>query len=129
MTSSEGVGLIWSSSDENIATVTQDGEVTGVSHGKAVISVCPTDGSDLKASCEVLVDEESEFLSIIDDKEVSITIKDRVIEIIGCSSESMVSISDYTGSEIYSGKEKIIEMPAPGLYMIRIDGKTIKILI
>lgn len=129
MTSSEGVGLIWSSSDENIATVAQDGEVTGVSHGKAVISVCPTDGSDLKASCEVLVDEESEFLSIIDDKEVSITIKDKVIEIIGCSSESMVSISDYTGSEIYYGKEKIIEMPAPGLYMIRIDGKTIKILI
>lgn len=46
--------VIWSSSNTKIATVTQDGLVTGVSSGQTVITVATTDGS-ITASCKVRV--------------------------------------------------------------------------
>lgn len=47
-------GLIWSSSDESIATVGADGTVTGVEEGDATISVRTVEG-DYAASCEVFI--------------------------------------------------------------------------
>ena len=46
----------WASSDESIATVTEDGLVTAVSKGQAVITVTTKDGG-YTAQCEVTVKE------------------------------------------------------------------------
>ena len=48
----EGTELSWSSSDEDVATVSQDGVVTAVDIGKAIITVS---AGDLTASCKVKV--------------------------------------------------------------------------
>ncbi|MEP0366353.1 MAG: Ig-like domain-containing protein [Cyclobacteriaceae bacterium] len=48
-------GLIWSSSDENIATVDDNGTVTGVALGEATITATTTDGSDVSGSFTVTV--------------------------------------------------------------------------
>lgn len=45
--------LVWVSSDENIATVSQDGKITAVSKGTAIITAKTTDGSNISASCTV----------------------------------------------------------------------------
>ena len=45
----------WTSSDESIATVDADGNVTGVNTGLASITASTTDGSNLSASCDVIV--------------------------------------------------------------------------
>ena len=47
--------LAWSSSNETVATVTQDGKVTAKSKGTAIITVKATDGSNVSASCTVNV--------------------------------------------------------------------------
>ena len=47
--------VIWTSSDETVATVSQDGRVTANSKGKAYITAHSTDGSDISASCPVKV--------------------------------------------------------------------------
>ena len=47
--------LLWKTSDESVATITQDGRLTAVSEGTAIISCETTDGSNLKASCTVNV--------------------------------------------------------------------------
>ena len=47
--------LIWSSNNESVATVDQEGTVTAHSVGTAVITVATTDGSNLSASCTVTV--------------------------------------------------------------------------
>ncbi len=47
--------LAWSSSDETVATVNQEGLVTGVKPGEATITATAQDGSDESASCEVTV--------------------------------------------------------------------------
>lgn len=46
--------VVWSSSDENIATV-ENGEVTAVGVGKATITATTTDGTNLSATCAVTV--------------------------------------------------------------------------
>ena len=47
--------LMWTSSDESVATVSQSGLVSAVADGHAVITATTTDGTDLSASCDVTV--------------------------------------------------------------------------
>lgn len=47
--------LEWSSDNETVAVVDNYGKVTAVGAGKAAISAKTTDGSNLKASCEITV--------------------------------------------------------------------------
>lgn len=48
-------GLKWISADESVAVVDNNGNVTGVSPGKTIITVASTDGSLLQESCCVTV--------------------------------------------------------------------------
>ena len=47
--------LKWTSDNENIATVTQEGVVKGVNVGSANITATTTDGTELSATCKVTV--------------------------------------------------------------------------
>ena len=47
--------LTWESSNTAVATVTEDGKVTAISKGLAVITAKSTDGSNISASCTVNV--------------------------------------------------------------------------
>lgn len=49
------MGVIWSSSDESVAQVTSVGEVLAKGEGQCVITCASTDGSDVKATCEVMI--------------------------------------------------------------------------
>lgn len=48
-------GLIWSSSNESILTVSQFGVITGVGYGTAVVTATAADGSGVSDSCVVQV--------------------------------------------------------------------------
>lgn len=47
--------LAWESSNTSVATVTEDGKVTAMSKGSAIISAKSSDGSNISASCTVNV--------------------------------------------------------------------------
>lgn len=47
--------VLWSSSENNVATVDNDGMVTALDDGSAIITATTTDGSNLSASCNVTV--------------------------------------------------------------------------
>ena len=56
--------VLWSSSDTDIATVDEDGLVTPINNGEAIITVCTTDGTGLEASCKVTVDFKATALGL-----------------------------------------------------------------
>jgi len=50
--------LSWSSSDPDVATITQSGKLTAVSEGVAIITCKTKDGSELEDTCKVTVGKE-----------------------------------------------------------------------
>ena len=54
-TNADNRKLQWSSSDEKIATVSEDGVVKAGSKGNCVITAAATDGSNVKATCTITV--------------------------------------------------------------------------
>ncbi|MCI5731993.1 MAG: Ig-like domain-containing protein [Eubacterium sp.] len=52
--------LKWTSSNKGVVTVDQDGEITVVDAGKAVITAKATDGSKKKATCKVTVIDDAD---------------------------------------------------------------------
>lgn len=47
--------LAWSSSDENVVTVNNEGNIVGIAEGSATITASATDGSNISASCDIEV--------------------------------------------------------------------------
>ena len=73
--------LIWSTDDEKIATVNQEGLVTAISTGETMITVTTEDG-DKEATCKIVVMEnEEEIVATIEYSETNLTNKDVVATI------------------------------------------------
>ena len=51
----------WSSNNESVATVTQEGVITAVANGSAVITLAALDGSDFKKTVSVVVSDTDPF--------------------------------------------------------------------
>lgn len=65
------VELSWSSSDEEVALIAQDGTVQALSEGKSVVTVSLTSNPSVKADCVVIVGSEEdpdEELSFVDNR-------------------------------------------------------------
>lgn len=60
--------ITWTSSDENVAVVDENGKVTAKSLGTAVITASTTDGSELTATCEINVVKNVPVTGVILDK-------------------------------------------------------------
>jgi uncharacterized protein YjdB len=58
--------VVWTSSNEDVATVNQKGKVTGIKNGYATITATALDGSDVEATCEVRVVNAVESITISD---------------------------------------------------------------
>lgn len=57
----------WSSSDENVATVDANGEVTAVAAGTTTIKATANDGSEVYGECDVLVESEATPIRSLDE--------------------------------------------------------------
>ena len=100
----DDTSVVWSSSDETIAKVTDNGLVTAVAEGQATITVKAADESGVEATCEVTVEKH---------------IENGIADIHTAADESYFSI---TGIKVDS--------PVSGVVITRqADGKTRKTLV
>ncbi|MGI6173131.1 MAG: CapA family protein [Christensenellales bacterium] len=83
--------LNWSSSNETVATVSQDGKVTAVGKGKAIITAEAMDGSGKKDTCKITV-------KAVDVKSIAIATGDSVYLDIGESMPLTAKISPTNAS-------------------------------
>lgn len=101
--------VLWESSNESVATVDQDGNVTAVTNGTATITANTTDGSDLSAECLVTV-----------------TVSTGVDEI-ATNDNTFAQVFTVEGVLIFSGKLSEWSRPDKGIYIVRTDGCTEKV--
>ncbi|MDE6811731.1 MAG: leucine-rich repeat protein, partial [Muribaculaceae bacterium] len=100
--------LNWSSSDESIATVDQQGGVTALSVGECIITAHTTDGSNLQAECIVIV-----------------TSKTGVDTILYEGEDHNTAIEVYDINGIYLGDS--LETLQSGTYIVRRGNNVLKI--
>lgn len=102
-------GVSWTSSDNSIAMISQDGMLYAIKPGKATIMATAVDGG-FSALCRVVVMENSGIESVIDDRTTN------------------VKIYNVNGYLIYEGRYSDAKL-APGFYILKSDGKSYKLRI
>lgn len=96
----------WTSSDMNVVTVSEKGELTAISKGEAVVTLTITDvlGNEYSAS-------------------VTVTVNDTIsVESISSDSDATVEVYNLSGCKI---ADSVTGLPA-GIYLVRIAGRTYK---
>lgn len=100
--------VAWSSSDETVATVDQEGNVTVIALGGAVITAATTDGSDLYAQCTV-----------------------NVVSAVNAVMNGSRNVDIYTFDGVLLRKNadsEFVDNLAEGKYIIRSEGRSYKII-
>lgn len=99
--------LEWKSSEENIATVTQEGLISLLKEGCAIITVAATDKSGVTAECAVMVSSDGGIETVLADK------------------SAYVKIYDLQGRKVYEGVYSQAQLSA-GTYIVVCNGKSVK---
>ena len=123
-------GVVWSSSDNEIASVDETGLVKMLRVGSVVITATTVDGSDLSASCHITI------VVGIDDVEgdnvIVATIGDNIV-VKNAKIDSIVRVyaadSSIISSEVATDGDVVIEAPVKGVYIVAIDGKSFKVMV
>ena len=122
--------LKWTSSDNTVATVSAEGEVTGVKTGEAVITVTASNG--ISASCKIKVSQISGIESITNE-DVIIEVEAGKIKIKGINPGTVVTVFDIAGSNIMNKIADLdlcsIELNKKGIYIIKIGNKSVKVFV
>ena len=113
--------VVWTSSNEAVATVDANGVVTAIAVGEAVITATTTDGTNLSASCQV---------TVVPTLVVSIEVTPNSVEAEE-NSEVQLSVNilpenaTYKSVEWSSSNDAIASVNANGLVKIRKEGNVV----
>lgn len=102
--------VTWTSSDATVATVDANGKVTAVKSGTATITATTKDGSNKKATCEVVVTNPATAISIADMTVLTGAEKDIVVETTPADADDIgkvtYTVEDGTVASVADGKVK-----------------------
>ena len=120
--------LKWSIDDKNIASLVSNGNeatITILKEGTTKVFVETTDGSNLIAKCEI--NALSSVTEILND-EVNISVENGNV-VIGGVEDAKVEILNINGQCVYRGNATTIPVIAKGLYIVKVNGKSYKVIL
>lgn len=121
--------VAWSSDDTYIATVDDDGKVTGRGHtGETYINAVTTDGSDLTARCMVSVKNTTGVSIVVADKVWLLTGRG-TLTVCGADPQDVVTLTDAGGKILYRGTEKSFSSLPSGIYLITVGPRNFKVVL
>lgn len=114
--------VVWSSSNEKIATVDQNGKVTAVAPGKAIITAASKDDSSKKATCTVTVqakdfsiDPTSKTLYVGESFTIGYKVKPPVSPVFESQSPGVATVDQSGRVTAVAGGEAKIKVSAHGI--------------
>lgn len=120
----------WSSSDEVIASVSEDGLVKVLKEGNAVITASTTDGSNLTATCKITV---LTGIDGVSDDNIIVAISGDYIVVSNAPKNVDVNVYSNNGTLIRSvksaGETISINISSKGIYYVKVGNKTVKVII
>ncbi|MDE6485097.1 MAG: Ig-like domain-containing protein [Duncaniella sp.] len=119
--------VMWSSSDETVATVDENGVVTAVGPGTATITATTLNG--LTATCEVTVSAPTTGIDSTDSLKTTIVTTEGSDIVIISAEPTLVYVYNTYGTCVAQSIENRISGLKPGIYIVIIDGSAIKIRI
>ena len=120
--------VTWSSDNEEVATVDENGLVTAVGVGTATITATVNDGSGLSASCVVQV-LSAVGIEQVTENDIKVDASDSKIIVSGMLPGDMVTVCDMEGRLVYKGEEPMVGVCRQRLYLVTVRGKTCKIFV
>ena len=118
--------LEWKSTKTSVVDVDQEGNIIGVSEGKAIITAKTTDGSNLIINCVVTV-VPATGINDITIGNVKLIVENRRLKVEGLAENDIIQVVDYAGSTIYRGTDHEVYLNTSGVYIVKVKGKTMKI--
>ena len=120
----------WSSSNDAIASVNANGLVKIRKEGNVVITATTTDGTNLSATCSINV--YSSIDGVNGNDVIVATIGDNIVvknAKLGSNVRVYATDGSIITSEIATDGDVVVEAPVKGIYVVAIDGKSIKVLV
>lgn len=117
--------LDWLSAKTSVVEVDKEGNILGISEGKAVVSAKTKDGSNLTINCVVTVIP-STGISNITMGEVKLIVNNRHLKVEELADHEVIQVVNSIGFTVYRGTDHEIDLKAAGVYIIKVKGKTLK---
>ena len=124
----DNLGLTWTSDNEEVTTVDENGLVTAVGEGTATITATANDGSGVSASCVVTVTF-IDGIAGIETSKVTVLAANGRITVSGKEQYDTVSVYDTGSRLLYRGESDVIDVPRKAMYIVKISGKSYKVVV
>ena len=124
----DNLSLAWTSDNEEVATVDENGLVTAVGEGTATITATANDGSGVAASCVVTVTF-IDGIADIEASKVTVLAANGRITVSGKEQDDTVSVYDTGGRLLYRGESDVIDVPRKAVYIVTVSGKSYKVIV
>ena len=118
----------WTSDNEEVATVDENGLVTAVGEGTATITATANDGSGVAASCVVTVTF-IDGIADIETSKVTVLAANGRITVSGKEKDDTVSVYDTVGRLLYRGESDVIDVPRKAMYIVTVSRKSYKVVV
>jgi hypothetical protein len=120
--------VVWSSSDDAVATVSDAGLVTAVGAGVATITATSGYDSSVYASCEITVAVADGVDAVADDAQISVMVNDHKV-IIRKPADMLCHIYSLTGALICDTDETVIDNLEDGIYIVVVGDTATKVIV
>ena len=119
----------WSSSNNDVATVAPDGMIMAVAVGETIITVTTDDGG-FTDDCMVTVTKPMD-IGDVQEKPLTAWTQNETLYISGLLPGSVWGVYNLLGALVYQdiaiSEEAKTTLPVPGVYIVRSDGKAVKV--